>query len=443
MKNFTLLMAALFMAASAFSQVVDSDFSNWTDGAPDGWSGTKTNLSAASINAVDNDGGEGDFAVQLIRPESQHQRFTTQPLTVEAGENYEITFWARGNGDVRTGLFDDRADGFGYVYNSYVALNSTEWQEYSQSIVAEENTAEAEFILSVRNTTADMHVQIDRVVISTADIETVSVYDIQFTEDPSGDSPYVGQTVTTSGVVSGIKEDEGFFLQGGAGPWNGIFVFTQQETNLGDEVVFSANVVEHFNMTQLSGVTGFTTLSSGNALEVAGVSTADVNTEPYEGVLVQVTNATCTDPNSGFGQFVVNDGSGPCFINRDIYDFVAFQNEVYNITGQVFFSFSEFKLMPRFAADVEISTSIPEITSEDGILIFPNPAKDVLNLEWQNAHSGVVEYQLFSISGRLVKSGALQQPFSSLNLSGLAPGWYSLNLIDDAEIKHARIVVER
>lgn len=442
MKNFTLLMAALFMAASAFSQVVDSDFSNWTDGAPDGWSGTKTNLAPASITQADNDGGVGDYAVQLVRTESAHQRFTTQPLTVEAGVSYDITFWARGTGDVRTGLFDDRTEGFGYVYSGYITLNSSDWTEYTQSIIAEEDTDVAEFIFSIRNTTDPLHIQIDRVVITTGEITTVSVYDIQYSEALDGASPYADQTVTTTGIVSAIGAG-GFFIQNGSGPWTGIFVFSQQETNLGDEVVFTAGVVEYFNMTQLASVSGFTTLSSGNDITVNNVSTGQVNEEQYEGVLVRVSSATCTDANSGFGQFIVNDGSGLCLINPTIYEYDAVFNEIYNITGPVFYSFDEFKIMPRSSADVEISTNISEITAEDGILIFPNPAQDMLNLEWQNTHGGIVEYQMYNLSGRLVKSGALQQPFSSINLNGLAPGWYSLNLIDDAEIKHARIVIER
>jgi len=32
--------------------------------------------------------------------------------------------------------------------------------------------------------------------------EQVSIYDIQFTEDPSGDSPYAGQEVTVTGIVT-------------------------------------------------------------------------------------------------------------------------------------------------------------------------------------------------------------------------------------------------
>ncbi|MCK4820025.1 hypothetical protein KA005_29945, partial [bacterium] len=32
--------------------------------------------------------------------------------------------------------------------------------------------------------------------------DPVTIYDIQYTADPSGDSPFAGQTVTTQGIVT-------------------------------------------------------------------------------------------------------------------------------------------------------------------------------------------------------------------------------------------------
>lgn len=442
MKNFTLLAIATIFCGFAQAQVLDSDFSSWTDDLPDGWVGSKSNIGAENILQADNSGGQGDYAVELVNAETQHKRFTTQPITVEAGENYEITFWARGNGDLRTGLFDDREGGFGYVYNSYVSLSSDTWEEYSQSIIAEENTDIAEFILSVRSTSGDLNVQIDRVTISTAEITTVSVHDIQYSENPDGSSPYAGQAVTTGGIVSAVGAD-GFFIQNGIGPWSGIFVFSFQETNMGDSVVFSANVVEYFDMTQLSGTNSFTTLSSGNPVVKTNISTQQVNEEAYEGVVVKVWNATCTDGNIGNGQFTVDDGTGDCIINPVIYEYDGIFGETYNITGPVFYSFEEFKIMPRSADDVEISTGISEANDADGIQVFPNPAKETLNIQWTGNESGVVEYQMYDVSGQLVLRGALQQPLASVELGSLSPGWYSLQMNDGDSLRHVRVVVER
>ena len=47
------------------------------------------------------------------------------------------------------------------------------------------------------------------------------IYDIQHTTDPSGDSPYAGQVVTTGGVVTAVHYD-GFVMNEGAGPWQSL-----------------------------------------------------------------------------------------------------------------------------------------------------------------------------------------------------------------------------
>jgi len=62
-----------------------------------------------------------------------------------------------------------------------------------------------------------------------------SCYDIQYTTDASGDSPYTGQTVTVQGVVTVARfytgtgaNNYGFCLadpQGGA--WRGLFIYNQ------------------------------------------------------------------------------------------------------------------------------------------------------------------------------------------------------------------------
>lgn len=444
MKNFTLLLLATFTFGILNGQVFESDFSNWTGNSPDGWVGTKTNIGPENILQADNAGGQGDYAVELVNAETPHKRFTTQPLTVESGVNYEITFMVRGSGDIRTGLFDDRDEGAGYVYSSYITVNSTEWTAHTQSIIAAEDTDIAEFIFSVRNTMGALNIQVDHIIIETGEINAVSIYDIQYTTEPDGSSPLVGQTVLTGGVVTAVEAESGFYIQNGGGAWNGIYVFTFfYEPQIGDSVIFSALVEEYNSLTELTTVNGYTLISSGHEVTTTNISTAQVNTEAFEGVLVKIWNAECTDANSGFGQFIVNDGTGDCLINPEMYDYNAAFGETYNIRGVSTYSFGEYKIMPRFADDVEISTGISEVTSADGIRVFPNPVSETLNVQWAGNTSGIVEYQLFDVSGQRVRTGVLQQPQGAVNMDGLTPGWYSLNLQDGNSLKHVRVVVER
>lgn len=436
MKKLYTLIALLSIASLASAQLFESDFSNWTDGMPDQWNGSRTNLPVEAINQVDNDGGTGDFAVQLIRTESGHQRFSTQSLTVESGVNYDVTFRVRGTGDIRIGLFDNREDAFGYAYSDYSIINAEEWTEITQSLIAAENTADAEFILSVRNTTADAHIQVDYVVISGEALATVSVSDIQFTESPDGVSPLEGQSVLTGGIVSAVipeGQNNGFFIQDGPGPWQGIFVFSNQAVNRGDSVTFAASVVEFFNMTQLSGVAALNIVSSDNPVYApAEISTADVNTEPYEGVLVRVSNATCTNANSGFGQWVVNDGSGSCLINPAIYEASRQQGTAYNVTGPVFYSFDEFKILPREANDVEMVVNVSEQLVSNGISVWPNPARDVLNLTAADGTPLNGFVRVFDASGRELMQEQLGAQTGVVHVGGLPAGYYFAMFTNDA-----------
>lgn len=58
----------------------------------------------------------------------------------------------------------------------------------------------------------------------------LSIYDVQRTDDPEGDSPYVGQVVTVDGIVTALDPGtvdrlDGYFIEAPpAGPWSGIYI---------------------------------------------------------------------------------------------------------------------------------------------------------------------------------------------------------------------------
>jgi hypothetical protein len=90
----------------------------------------------------------------------------------------------------------------------------------------------------------------------------------------------------------------------------------------------------------------------------------------------------------------------------------------------------------------EDSRSIKGLTSLPKIQMYPQPAKEQLTLELSHQLESVeMEYTLFSISGRLVKSGTLE--FSSLksviSLDGLADGTYILN-VDELDFHELLII---
>ena len=179
------------------------------------------------------------------------------------------------------------------------------------------------------------------------------------------DSPYVGEIVTTSGIVTAVEPD-GFFIQDGEGAWSGIYIYDSSEPAIGDDVTLTGEVEEFYNLTEIKNLTSFTINSSGNTLPAFSLlTTGEVAQEAYEGVLVRVESAICDDPDLGFGEFGVNDGSGQCRVDDLFYLFTATEGVLYNVQGPCSYTFGDYKIMPRDENDVEIAeplyfTELPE-----------------------------------------------------------------------------------
>ena len=125
MKKIYLFTIAVMMAAAGFAQTVvfSSNFTSWTNGLPDGWMGSKSSIEADSVAQITSGSIYGGTAVQLINAESSHRRFTTQPVTVTGGQDYEVKFWVKGKGSIRTALYDTTWG----AYNSYIDVDATDW----------------------------------------------------------------------------------------------------------------------------------------------------------------------------------------------------------------------------------------------------------------------------------------------------------------------------
>lgn len=404
-----IFLAAIISVANA--QVFTSSFENWTSGIPNGWMGTKSSIEADSVIQITSGTQYGTNAVQLVNTEASHKRFTTQPMQVDAGQSYDITFWVKGTGDIRTAIFDTTWG----TYNSYISVNSTTWASYSQTVTATVSSATGEFIISVRNTLATDHLQLDSVAITIANVPDVSIHDIQYTTDVSGDSPYKGQTVNTGGIVTAITSGGQFFVQGGPGAWDGIYVYDMNQTvAVGDSVTFTANVSEYYNLTELSGVASLVVVSSGNTLYAPVTITTGGMGESYEGVLIKVSNANCTNANAGNGMWTVDDGSGALNTDDDIFVFTPTLNTHYDITGIGHFSYSQYKILPRDANDITITSGIKDETNDLQIRIFPNPATKYFTIK---TGQRIAFVELSNIVGQKVKSyetGLTTYPVSSL-----------------------------
>ena len=196
---------------------------------------------------------------------------------------------------------------------------------------------------------------------STATAATfVSIHDIQYTLAPSGNSPYAGQVVTTSGVVTAVYAG-GFVLQDvAAGPWSGIWIYDpNHRPDEGDQLEITGTVSEYFGLTELMTITGYQILAHGVALPAplsvtaASVATGAPTAESYEGVLV-----SCPGVHVGAwsdeGSWQIGDASGDVIVSdRADYlydpepgDSLAFVN------GVLLYSWDEFRIEPRYEEDI-------------------------------------------------------------------------------------------
>ena len=274
--------------------------------------------------------------------------------------------------------------------------------------------------------------------------ETVdaTIYDIQYTTaegDGTYPSPAEGKAVNTSGIVTAVDEGTAYFIQDGVGAWNGIYVYDMNAVTQGDEVALTGEVVEYFGLTQLTNISAFEIVSSGNTLpEATTVSTADANTENYESVLVKVENAECTDADteSNYGMWTVDDGSGALLIDDDLFAFVPTAGTNYNVTGVGFYSYSAAKILPRSADDIEEAVSVGEITAT-AVKLYPNPANDVLFISSDAKRSKV---EVFNLLGQSVMSKNINSKQSELNISDLDAGMYLIKVYGENGVQTQRFL---
>jgi hypothetical protein len=151
-------------------------------------------------------------------------------------------------------------------------------------------------------------------------------------QGPGLESPYVGELISTGGVVTSFTSDRaGFWLQDPVGDGepktsDGIFVHGGADLApslaVGDAVQVTAVVREYrrndrtadLTRTELDSVSGLIVLSSGNPqpapIELAGLPVQCVAAgiafwEPREGMLVSVHNAPVVGPTSGHNEFAI------------------------------------------------------------------------------------------------------------------------------------------
>jgi hypothetical protein len=279
----------------------------------------------------------------------------------------------------------------------------------------------------------------------------LTIQDVQYSPFGSGYSAYNNNEVTVSGIVtadtSDIPTGPQVIIQNGTGPWsairiNGTEVLT---LNRGDDVTVTGTVNENYSVTNLIGVNStanITINSTGNDIPVAqSLSTEDINftyggivsAEKWENVLVKYSNITVTDENadgnpgpstSNFGEILVADASNVNTRvelqdgNHQYHNFweaslefvptrVLVGHTVDALTGILYYSFSNYKLIPRkdedfFNYSVDVEDEINSIYDYKLVQNYPNPFNPSTKIDYSLKSEGFATLKVYNILGQEV-----------------------------------------
>lgn len=243
-----------------------------------------------------------------------------------------------------------------------------------------------------------------------------TITSIQNIQGTTEDSPFQGQTVSTTGIVTASFGND-FYIQNGEGVRSGIYVYSSSVFPvLGDSVIVTGVVSEYNNLTEFAFPDDVFILTSNNPIpEPIAINTGDLANEDYEGVLVQVSNLTVTYATfnyDDYGAWKVNDGTGECIIHNTEEGFeypAVVAEQIGSITGVCNYNFGEWKIDLRIEDDVSagadtngpIITSVEAVNESTIIILF---SEDVTTDTSQDLSN-------YSISNGATITNAARHPF--------------------------------
>jgi DNA/RNA endonuclease YhcR with UshA esterase domain len=269
----------------------------------------------------------------------------------------------------------------------------------------------------------------------------LSIRDIQYTEDPSGNSPYNGQNVTVSGVVTaGTADwvytlDGGFFIQDSSGPWHGIYIWAPSFfVKKGDSVTVTGIVQEFFGKTEIvaSSVTVHSShveIPSAYKVTASQIATGSSLAESFEGVYIYLDTVWVTNPNLGYGEWEVTDPTGSCRVDdaSDYFYNPSLGDTLILLRGILDYNYNNFKVEPR--ADGDIILLKPY-----NIEVFFNLSVDTSVAQLETARGNISMDSLFV---HLISSATYSLDFCMYNIGS----WTVVNGLKDAYDRGIRIRV--
>nr|HPQ41717.1 hypothetical protein [bacterium] len=206
----------------------------------------------------------------------------------------------------------------------------------------------------------------------------VSISDVQ---GMSASSPYVGSIVTVTGICYAMQNGRyNAFIADAAGAWNGILIYNSAGWTtiaVGDELEVTGEVEEYYDLTQLNNCTVTVNTTGNPVYPPTLLTTALANDEQWEGTYVRFENVTVTDDNLGFGEWEIDDGSGPMVVdNIYVLSYTPLIGDLFDfIQGPLNYSYSQYKVAPYDDSEMQLNSSGP--TPTPGPTQTPVPATPV------------------------------------------------------------------
>ncbi|MEO8591082.1 MAG: T9SS type A sorting domain-containing protein [Flavobacteriales bacterium] len=269
----------------------------------------------------------------------------------------------------------------------------------------------------------------------------LSIPEIQYTMAADGSSPLNNQAVNTGGLVTGV-DPTGYFIQNGLGPWTGIHVLDGANTvALGDSVTLLGVVSEVNNRTEIGNVTEFVNVGPFAAPVPVIVTPGTVTVEQWEGVLVKVLDIGATTlPTAPFWEWSAASWQGQVIVDDLMYLYTPVVGNYYSVTGILDQYQADYKLYPRQLPDIEVGIGMGELAGSS-VSVFPNPANTSVTLN--TGLSGRTEYTLTDATGRMVLGNLNTPECSTIDVSAIPAGVYTLTLRNGSSVRSTLIAVQR
>lgn len=284
---------------------------------------------------------------------------------------------------------------------------------------------------------------------------------LQYSPFPGGNSIWMNDTlsnINVPGIVTATaaNNDLGLVtLQADTLPFGGIFVTPNLNDSVagwkrGDSIVIKGCVVtENFNVTTLRNVglanhqristnkplPAFVTQLNSDSISLK----SPIQAEPYEGMLVKFTNTYIVNKNadapSNFGEFAINkdtlstvglrvdDQSNDIPMNYNT-DSIKLKQKVNFIQGVLFFSFSNWKLLPRDRADIDNSNgpdAIAPTISLKGLAVVNHPK----GAAYTDSGATAYDNKDGDITSKITTT-------NNLNINNVGTYFYAYNVTDNA-----------